>query len=75
MALFTKPGESDDETRRAAVTGLRAVRSNERDSDPKAWARRLRYRELCGERLSMYQRNAWREALGVSDMEAKPAPK
>lgn len=33
--------------------------------DPKAWAHRLRERELNGEDLSNYQRKTWREALGV----------
>jgi hypothetical protein len=32
-------------------------------SDPKAWARRLRAREIACERLSIFQRAAWREAL------------
>jgi hypothetical protein len=32
-------------------------------SDPKAWARRLRAREIACEDLSMFQRAAWREAL------------
>lgn len=33
------------------------------DIDPKAWAWRLRQRELHCERLTMMQRGAWREAL------------
>ncbi len=33
--------------------------------DPKAWAHRLRERELSGENLSNYQRKCWRQALGV----------
>lgn len=32
-------------------------------ADPKAQARRLRERELAGERLNPFQRSAWREAL------------
>ena len=32
-------------------------------ADPRAWADRLRKRELAGERLSRAQREAWREAL------------
>ena len=32
--------------------------------DMKAWARRLRAREVAGDRLSGYQRDAWRVALG-----------
>jgi len=33
------------------------------DSDPKAWAWRLRKRELELDRLTPFQRCAWREAL------------
>jgi hypothetical protein len=32
--------------------------------DMKAWARRLKAREMAAERLSSFQRNAWRVALG-----------
>ena len=32
--------------------------------DIKAWARRLRAREVAGDRLSGFQRDAWRTALG-----------
>lgn len=35
------------------------------DNDPKAWARRLRARELACERLTPAQRAMWREALGA----------
>lgn len=34
-----------------------------RNADPLSWARRLRAREQAGERLSQFQRDAWREAL------------
>lgn len=33
----------------------------------KAWAYALRAREESGERLSLYQKACWREALGVRD--------
>ena len=33
------------------------------NNDPKGWARRLREREMKGEDLSRYLRQAWREAL------------
>lgn len=33
----------------------------------KAWAEALRDREESGERLSLYQKACWREALGVRD--------
>lgn len=31
--------------------------------DARDWARKLRAREMAGERLTLFQRNAWREAL------------
>jgi hypothetical protein len=34
-------------------------------SEPKAWAHRLKARELAGERLTMLQSKAWREALSL----------
>lgn len=37
------------------------------DIDPKAWAHRLREREQDGEYLSLFQAQAWRAALGVSE--------
>ncbi len=46
----------------AAVVG--AVRQA-RDSDPKAWAHRLRIREQNCDRLSKVQRDMWRAALDV----------
>lgn len=36
-------------------------------TDAREWARRLRLRELQGERLSRYQREAWREAIHASE--------
>lgn len=36
-------------------------------NDPKLWARTLQEREKRGDRLSSFQRSAWREALGVQD--------
>jgi hypothetical protein len=50
------------EERERALVILRAFERPTRQ-DAKQWARRLRYRELCGERLSKYQRDAWRVAL------------
>jgi hypothetical protein len=35
--------------------------------DARAWARRLRARELAGERLTRYQRSAWREAINSQE--------
>ena len=37
---------------------------NQPTGDMKAWARRLRAREVAGDRLSSFQRDAWRTALG-----------
>lgn len=36
------------------------------DADKKAWAKRLKQRELNGENISTYHRNLWREALRES---------
>jgi hypothetical protein len=58
------------EEREEALRILRAFKHPVSTGDPKAWARRLRYRELSGERLSIYQRDAWRTALGASGSEA-----
>ena len=35
--------------------------------DMKAWARRLRAREVAGDRLSGFQRSAWRTVLGEAE--------
>lgn len=51
------------EERAQAVATLRAFQRPV-NGGPLAWASKLRFRELSGERLSAYQRNAWREALG-----------
>jgi hypothetical protein len=58
-----------EEDRERAVAILRSFRRPDKQ-DPKAWARRLRFRELSGERLSLFQRQCWREVLGVSGGEA-----
>jgi len=52
-----------DEERAQAVATLRAFARPDRPQGARDWAHRLRFRELSGERLSEYQRNAWREAL------------
>ena len=40
----------------------------EKARDPnRAWAEALRAREQSGERLTSYQKSAWREGLGVRD--------
>lgn len=57
------------EERERALAILATFRRPERE-DRHAWARRLRLRELAGERLTRYQRDAWREALGTSGNEA-----
>jgi uncharacterized membrane protein len=46
-----------------AIAALRAFSRPDRPQGPLDWAHRLRFRELAGERLTEYQRNAWREAL------------
>lgn len=53
---------------REAVTAPAFVRDSQygKATDPKAWAYRLRAREIACDRLSIFQRAAWREALGVA---------
>ena len=53
----------------AEATRFEIVRkAYEKAPDPfKAWAYALRAREESGERLSLYQKACWREALGVRD--------
>lgn len=53
------------EAMKARIAGLTRPR---RDLDPRAWAKRLRARELACERLTPTQREFWREAL------REPAP-
>jgi hypothetical protein len=49
----------------AELAKLSQIRATpQRAGDVKAWARRLRAREVAGDRLSGYQRDAWRVALG-----------
>jgi hypothetical protein len=52
-----------DIERAEAVAALRAFSRPDRPQGPLDWAHKLRFRELSGERLSAYQRDAWREAL------------
>lgn len=56
------PLTAEQQTR--ALATLRAFNRPDSRVGPLDWARRLRFRELSGERLTEYQRNAWREALG-----------
>lgn len=51
--------KSDPKVVTAVLKGLKNITG----SDPKAWAHRLRRRELEGDRLTKFQRDAWREAL------------
>lgn len=55
------PVKADPERVRAVLGGLRVHRR----SDSQEWARELRKREEAGERLSMTQKQAWRQALRV----------
>lgn len=56
------PKASADVVSRAVASALSADRNN----DPKAWAHRLRQREFQCARLTIFQRKAWREALGAA---------
>ena len=49
----------------AKLGDLRATVTAQPAGDMKAWARRLRAREVAGDRLSGFQRSAWRTALGA----------
>jgi len=42
--------------------------------DPKAWAWKLRAREMAGEQLGRAQREAWREALAEREPQAPTVP-
>lgn len=53
-----------EEERKAALAILHAFKRPEKRYDPHAVWRELKAREMRGERLTSYQRNAWREVLG-----------
>ena len=42
-------------------------------ADPRAWAKALRDREQAGEHLTIFQRQAWREALRVTEVKREDA--
>lgn len=46
---------------------LRKVEQMFSHTEPKRWAHALKEREARGERLTPYQRSAWREALGARE--------
>jgi hypothetical protein len=46
---------------------LRKVEEMFSHSNPKRWAHALKEREARGERLTPYQKSAWKEALGVRE--------
>jgi len=52
------------EEKHAILLELRDVVRGFATRDPKDWARRLKAKELAGERLNKIQRDAWRDALG-----------
>jgi hypothetical protein len=60
----SRQDEHEPADRETALAALASFKRPEVSSDPRAWARRLRQRELMGERLTLYQRDAWRVALG-----------
>jgi hypothetical protein len=69
-----KPKPMTDEERAAAVETLRAFARPGRPQGARDWAHKLRFRELSGERLSRYQRDAWREALRGHSAEESDTP-
>jgi hypothetical protein len=50
--------------KQAILLELKKVVQGFATRDPKEWARRLKAKELAGERLNKIQRDAWRDALG-----------
>lgn len=66
-----EPGDRHDELKRLPAPSIdpgiaQAIkRAFNPSKDPKAWARRLKARDFRGERLTIFQRDAWREALQV----------
>jgi hypothetical protein len=52
------------EQKMEAVSRLRSLSVT--SNDPKLWARKLKEREMAGERLSNVQQKAWREVLRES---------
>lgn len=58
--------ESDPQRLSEAMHALAQAKSTPSGSGgPRAWAQRLQARERAGERLTPYQRTAYREALGL----------
>lgn len=57
------PAPPVDPAKAAAAVAVFKSALAERETDLRAWARRLRAREQAGERLTIAQRDAWREAL------------
>lgn len=67
----TKPTEAD---LRKLAEALKRITTSDRSA--RAWAYKLRDREAAGERLTEYQKNAWRQALpatAVSTSIQKPS--
>lgn len=56
-----KPGGADEAMKARIAKAVNRVR--QRDADPRAWAKRLRQRELACENLTQTQRDFWRAAL------------
>lgn len=46
---------------------LRKVEEMFSQTNPKRWAHALKEREARGERLTLFQKSSWREALGVRE--------
>lgn len=63
MPALPKPTASAAVIERAVNDAL--ARTQDSLSGPKAWAYRLRAREEAGEKLTLFVRKAWREALRV----------
>ena len=71
MAAETSYGQSSQDVRQYSqdekLEILRKLEKVGLPSDPRLWAKALQERENRGERLSSFQKSAWREALGVRE--------
>jgi len=62
-ALLALPPPRPVGVSEAVAREVARIRAAQRDIDPRAWARRMRARELACERLTPTQREMWRDAL------------
>ena len=63
-----EPAQPIPENVMAHLKRLADMHEETRKRDPRAWAYRLQEREKSGERLTKFQRDAWREALTTVEL-------